>query len=263
MPVAGTLCGCSTKAVSWSSKPVMRVRILVARSSFFPTVQIGNGARLLILTFQVRNLSGEPYGCRSMVGPLPPNQQIGVQSLAPMPDCIRSQTAEGFRCKRNDRGFNSLRVLQVWPKPKEWRRWVVDPAIVGETPTGHPICRVSTAVVQGFCKPKVGGLNPSPGTTPFQATGIVRLSLMTLTRRRPTAKAEATCDTCHNVLRDDAKSGVTAGREPAPIWAVHSAARMLRSERKHGGSNPSPPANNGGGFGSRLAFEAGLQGSTP
>ena len=26
------------------------------------------------------------------------------------------------------------------------------------------ICRVSTVVVQRFCKPKVGGSNPSPGT---------------------------------------------------------------------------------------------------
>jgi hypothetical protein len=39
----------------------------------------------------------------------------------------------------------------------------------GEIPSTGPhakywICRVSTVVVQRFCKPKVGGSNPSPGT---------------------------------------------------------------------------------------------------
>ncbi len=29
------------------------------------------------------------------------------------------------------------------------------------------ICRVSTGVVQRFCKPKAGGSNPSPGTSPL------------------------------------------------------------------------------------------------
>lgn len=37
-------------------------------------------------------------------------------------------------------------------------------AISDEKQPVHAPCRVSTVVVQRFCKPKVGGSNPSPGT---------------------------------------------------------------------------------------------------
>ncbi len=38
-------------------------------------------------------------------------------------------------------------------------------------------CRVSTAVVQRFCKPKAGGSNPSPGTTPRFRKGPLKQQL--------------------------------------------------------------------------------------
>ena len=36
-------------------------------------------------------------------------------------------------------------------------------------------CRVSTVVVQRFCKPKVGGSNPSPGTSDFETVDVDRM----------------------------------------------------------------------------------------
>src|SRR3954467_14521166 len=42
--------------------------------------------------------------------------------------------------------------------------------------------RVSTAVVQRFCKPKVGGSNPSPGTIPILETNQEPLEISILAR---------------------------------------------------------------------------------
>ena len=41
----------------------------------------------------------------------------------------------------------------------------------GRTPPKLLKCRVSTVVVQRFCKPKAGGSNPSPGTKEINGLG--------------------------------------------------------------------------------------------
>src|SRR3984957_17861638 len=38
--------------------------------------------------------------------------------------------------------------------------------------TQASVCRVSTVVVQRFCKPKVGGSNPSPGIPPWTSVAL-------------------------------------------------------------------------------------------
>ena len=43
-------------------------------------------------------------------------------------------------------------------------------------------CRVSTVVVQRFCKPKVGGSNPSPGTSDLLYFGSLFSAAHHLTR---------------------------------------------------------------------------------
>src|SRR3984893_14335210 len=46
----------------------------------------------------------------------------------------------------------------------EYRSVATSVAAVGPKPASYQFCRVSTVEVQRFCKPKVGGSNPSPGT---------------------------------------------------------------------------------------------------
>ena len=46
----------------------------------------------------------------------------------------------------------------------EYRSVATSVAAVGPKPASYQFCRVSTVAVQRFCKPKVGGSNPSPGT---------------------------------------------------------------------------------------------------
>lgn len=78
------------------------------------SVHNGNGTRLLISTLLVRIQRPEPVWESSVTVARPaPTRLAWVQLLRLLPNCVASQTAEAFRCKRKNTVFNSRAALQL------------------------------------------------------------------------------------------------------------------------------------------------------